>query len=765
MTWILNALIWSPGVAFAAGVSLAPPGWVAPPVVEMSGLVESASKRPENQPRKPHQVHARLLLDRDSVQAGETVRVGLHLEQDENWHTYWKSPGDIGLPTQISWRTPPGVTVGPYEYPAPHKFEFQGIISYGYEDEVLLFSEMTFPADMAPGTYTIGLEANWLVCEVSCIPGEVTLEDTKIIVTEAGPGELSRFAPLFDHAASFHPGALPPGVEISGKVDPPEVAFEKPFTVTLDVKHPSDVGTDDTGWPFFVPIAGDQWMILETAFEKTEDGTRITMKGETFAPDEVPVNDQVGGLFQIQSADGWARHEFSVPLKWAKPVAVASTAGGVPPVEEAAGESVDGPEAKTEESSFAFMLLMAFFGGMLLNIMPCVLPVLSLKIYSLVEQQDTGVRERQKAGLGYTIGVLLSFIALGGTVIIMRSVLGLEVGWGYQFQAPEYVIALATLVFVFGLSLFGVFEVPAFGASSMSAAQTKDGMVGHILTGAFATLLATPCSAPFLGTGMGFAFTLPNWGILLFFGVAGLGLAMPFLLIAYVPAMARFLPKPGAWMETFKQFMGFTLMATTVWLIDVLAAQTGIAGASGFLGFLLVVSVGCWVVGRWGGPVATDGAKLRSLLIAVALSVFAGMQFLVTDFAEPEQVDDGNIAADLDFSEEVPWQPFTEDRVAALAGQPVFVDFTADWCLSCKANEKTVLASESVRSAMKAHGVVPLKADWTRRDAVITKWLQRYGKAGVPFYLMIPADPTREHISLPEIITPGIVIDAFERAK
>jgi thiol:disulfide interchange protein DsbD len=408
---------------------------------------------------------------------------------------------------------------------------------------------------------------------------------------------------------------------------------------------------------------------------------------------------------------------------------------------------------------------MAFFGGMLLNIMPCVLPVLSLKIYSLVEQQDTGVRERQKAGLGYTIGVLLSFIALGGTVIIMRSVLGLEVGWGYQFQAPEYVIALATLVFVFGLSLFGVFEVPAFGASSMSAAQTKDGMVGHILTGAFATLLATPCSAPFLGTGMGFAFTLPNWGILLFFGVAGLGLAMPFLLIAYVPAMARFLPKPGAWMETFKQFMGFTLMATTVWLIDVLAAQTGTAGASGFLGFLLVVSVGCWVVGRWGGPVATDGAKLRSLLIAVALSVFAGMQFLVTDFAEPEQVDDGNIATDLDFSEEVPWQPFTEDRVAALAGQPVFVDFTADWCLSCKANEKTVLASESVRSAMKAHGVVPLKADWTRRDAVITKWLQRYGKAGVPFYLMIPADPTREHISLPEIITPGIVIDAFERAK
>jgi thiol:disulfide interchange protein DsbD len=647
----------------------------------------------------------------------------------------------------------------------PHKFEFQGIISYGYEDEVLLFSEMTFPPDMAPGTYTIGLEANWLVCEVSCIPGSVALENAEVIVTDGGPSEPSPFAPLFDHAASFHPGGLPPGVEISGKVDPPVLGFEQPFTVTLDVKHPADVTTDDTGWPFFVPIAGDQWMILETAFEKTEGGTRITMKGETFAPEEVPVNDQVGGLFQIQTADGWARHEFSVPLNWTKPVAAASADDGAPSGGEAVVEPVADVGTGDQDTSFASMLLLAFFGGMLLNIMPCVLPVLSLKIYSLIEQQDTDVRGRQKAGIGYTIGVLASFLALGGTVIIMRSVLGLEVGWGYQFQAPEYVIALATLVFVFGLSLFGVFEVPAFGASSMSAAQAKEGMAGHILTGAFATLLATPCSAPFLGTGMGFAFTLPNWGILLFFGVAGFGLAMPFLLIAYVPAMARFLPKPGAWMETFKQFMGFTLMATTVWLIDVLAAQTGVAGASGYLGFLLVVSFGCWVVGRWGGPVATDGAKLRSLLIAVGLSVFAGMQFLVTDFSEPEQVDNGEIATDLDFSEEVPWQPFTEDRVKALAGQPVFVDFTADWCLSCKVNEKTVLASESVRSAMKANGVVPLKADWTRRDAVITKWLQRYGKAGVPFYLMIPADTTRAHIPLPEIITPGIVIDAFERAK
>lgn len=753
MNLIGAAVLWGIN-AHAAGLSLPPPGWTAPPSVSFDSVPDSASKRPENQPGKPHQVHARLVVDRTSVAPGETLRVGLHLDQDTNWHTYWKSPGDIGLPTDIQWSAPPGVTVGPYEYPVPHKFDVQQIISYGYEDEVLLFTEMVFPEDMEPGTYSIGLKANWLVCEVSCIPGSVELEHPAVQVT-TDPSEPSEHAPLFDHAVSYHPGPLPDGLTIRGTVDPPAVSPEQAFTVTLDVDHVGTMGRDGTGWPFFAPIAGEQWMIVETVFEEREGGTRIVLKGETFAPESIPTQDQVGGLFQLPSGEGFARHEFSVPLTWVQPVATA-----VPPAVSSAADAPSG-----DEPNFAAMLLMAFLGGMLLNIMPCVLPVLSLKIYSLVEQHDAGASDRKRAGLGYTIGVLLSFLALGGTVIVLRTVLGLEVGWGYQFQAPEYVIALATIVFVFGLSLFGVFEVPAFGATSMSEAQDQEGMVGHILTGAFATLLATPCSAPFLGTGMGFAFTLPSWGILLFFSAAGLGLAAPFLLIAYVPAFARFLPKPGAWMETFKQFMGFTLIATTVWLVDVLAAQTGTDGAIGFLAFLLVVAIGCWIVGRWGGPIATDRAKVASLVIALGVSTGAGFQFLVTDFAEQDGTANQSLSLELDFSEEVPWQAFSEERIDELAGHPVFVDFTADWCLSCKANEKTVLASQTVRDAMKDGGVVPLKADWTRRDPVITKWLQRYGKAGVPFYLMIPADRSKAHIALPEVITPGIVVSAFAEAR
>ena len=749
------------GVAQAAGVSLPPPGWQAPPAVSLDGVPESASKRPENQPGKPHQVHARLLFDQDQIAPGQTLRVGLHLEQDKNWHTYWKSPGDIGLPTSIQWSTPPGVVSTPYEYPVPHKFELQGIVSYGYEDEVILFTEMTFPTDMATGPARIGLEASWLVCEVSCIPGSVTLERTIDVVSD-GSGAPSGVAPLFEHAASFHPQSAPEGVTFKGTVEPPTVKPESPFTVTLDVTHGDGVERDATGWPFFVPIAGDQWMILDTQFAPIEGGTRITLSGETFAPEEIPTNDAVGGLFQLQQGDAVVRSEFSVPLVWdggpeAAPAGSIAEGDGDPGAEM--------PRPEPESRGFLPMLLMAFLGGMLLNIMPCVLPVLSLKIYSLVESSESDASHRQQAGLGYTIGVLGSFLALGAAVVVLKSVMGIQVGWGFQFQAPEYVIGLGTIVFVFGLSLLGVFEVPAFGATSMASAQNKEGMLGHILTGAFATFLATPCSAPFLGTGMGFAFTLPSWGVLLFFGVAGLGLAAPFLAIAYVPALAALLPKPGAWMDTFKQLLGFTLVATTVWLLDVVASQTGQAGAVGFVAFLFAIALACWILGQWAGPIASTRSKVVALVIAFAVSGVAGQTFLVTDFAEPEVVDSGTIKAELDFSEAVPWQAFSEERVAALKGQPVFIDFTADWCLSCKANEKTVLESETVRMAMKEHGIVPLKADWTRRDPVITEWLQRFGKAGVPFYLMLPADGSKAPIPLPEVITPGIVIDGFKAAK
>ena len=358
-----------------------------------------------------------------------------------------------------------------------------------------------------------------------------------------------------------------------------------------------------------------------------------------------------------------------------------------------------------------------------------------------------------------------SFLVLAIAVLSLKSATGTGVGWGFQFQYPGYVAALATIVFVFGLSLFGVFEIPTPGSNAMAEASEKEGLLGYFMTGVFATLLATPCSAPFLGTGMGFAFSLPAVGVIAFFLVAGLGLALPFLIIAFVPALMRFLPRPGAWMDGFKQVLGFTLVATAVWLVDVLGGQVGRDGMTGFLAFLTCVSLGAWAFGFFGSAIESAQRQIGVFVFAVALSVVGGFVFLDLSMSEEECAPEEVAAVDtLNFDEHIPWQPFSEEAVASLAGNPIFIDFTADWCLTCKVNERTILETASVRQHMADNGIVPLKADWTRNDPVITEWLARFGKAGVPFYLVIPADKNSPPIPLPEVITPDIVKAAMTQA-
>jgi thiol:disulfide interchange protein DsbD len=361
--------------------------------------------------------------------------------------------------------------------------------------------------------------------------------------------------------------------------------------------------------------------------------------------------------------------------------------------------------------------------------------------------------------------VLASFLALAMMVFVLRVAFGLDVNWGFQFQFPAYVAALATVVFAFGLSLLGVFEIPVVGASAADAAASKEGPSGSFFTGVFATLLATPCSAPFLGSAVAYAFAAPTLVLFAMFAAIGLGLAAPFLLVAFVPAFFRFLPRPGEWMDTLKQLLGFTLIATTVWLVDVLLAQIGEDRTVGFLGFLLCVAIGTWIYGRFGGVAATLQRQLVTAGLGGLVATLGGVLFLDLRHAEAaEECDDGSLATDLRFDEAVPWQPFSEPRVAALAGKTVFVDFTADWCVSCKVNERTVLESSRVRSAMAELDVVPLKADWTRPDATIEAWLNRYGRAAVPMYLVIPGDRAKEPILLPEVITPQMVVDALHDA-
>lgn len=782
LTWL--AWFGLAGPALASGASAAPPGVGEPPRVSFDGVPPSASVRATGPDGKPHQVHARLLADVAEVRPGRPFRLGVHLAQDKGWHTYWKSPGAVGKPTELSWSGPAGTTFAPMAWPAPSWFELSGIVSYGYEDQVLLFVEVTPPADLPRGSASFSADATWLVCEVQCIPGEARLGLTLPVVAGEGSPPSSPQAALFDHFAATFPTPLESAraYTVQAAVDrtavKPGDEFKLAVLLTPTGEGKVEAPREHGAWPWFTPIATSGWMMTgdPVSTELPGGAVRVVVPGVALASEVIPGEERAGGLVQARVDGAWYRHEVTVPLPFAAeadPVA----ANPSPLFDDAALASVGpsssgpplGPAPGGSSPGFVPMLGLAFLGGILLNIMPCVLPVLTLKLYSLVGQGDSTSRDRRRAGVAYTLGILASFLVLAVGVVVLRESFGLSVGWGFQFQYPGYVIALGTIVFVFALNLFGVFELPTPGANTLSEASSREGLTGYFLTGTFATLLATPCSAPFLGTGMGFAFTLPAWGIALFFLAAGFGLAFPFLLIAFVPDLYRLMPRPGAWMETFKQFLGFTLIATTLWLVDVVYSQTGRDGGTGFLIFLAAVGLGTWVYGRFAGATGDLRAQAITLSIAVAIAAFTGRSVLKTTLAADECAVGPVVAstdpASLSFAEDIPWQPFSEGAVAALAGTPVFIDFTADWCLTCKVNERNVLDTRTVREAMSEHGVVPLKADWTRRDDVITAWLQRYGKAGVPFYLVIPADPAKPPIPLPEVITPDLVARALADAR
>jgi thiol:disulfide interchange protein/DsbC/DsbD-like thiol-disulfide interchange protein len=756
--WML--LVADPALASTGTASEAPP---PPPAVSFDAVPASAAARgPENN-GKPHPVLARLLVDSATVAPGSKVRVGVHLTQDEGWHTYWKSPGDIGQPTVIEWQGPEGSVLSEVQFPIPQRFEQDGMVSFGYDHQVLLASTLEIPAALALGEHTLAADVNWLVCLTSCIPGSAHLE---LPLTVAAGTTPSAQAPLFDHYASQHPGP-PTGLgtqfQLSASAVHPNEKFRAAFVLTANDGVFGEIPT--AAWPTFTPIAGFDWGVTGVTVRRASDKELVVVvEGETYEPDPLPPEPQsIGGLVQVKIGDRWVRTEVAGTLPWvASGLPVVSNAN---PVFDPPNPLATAAAATSTGAGLISNLLLALLGGLILNVMPCVLPVLTLKLYGLVEQTDITAGQRRATGLAYTGGVVASFLALAAIIIVLRSAFGLQVDWGFQFQYPPYVAALTTIVFAFGLSMLGVFEIPVIGAEAADSAANREGLAGSFFTGVFATLLATPCSAPFLGTAIAYAFGAPTHILLAIFTAVGIGLAAPFLLVAFVPFFFRFLPRPGAWMDVLKQVLGFTLLATTVWLIDVMLAQIGPDRTSGYLAFLVAVGMACWMYGRFGGVAASWRAQGLAAGAGAAIAAAAGWYFLDFQLAEDESCDDGSLAADLSFQDEIPWQAFTEPRIQALAGKTVFIDFTAEWCLTCKVNERTVLETESVRGAMADLGVVPLKADWTRRDEIITTWLRQHGRAGVPMYLVIPGDRARPPILLPEVITPQMVVDALNTAS
>jgi thiol:disulfide interchange protein DsbD len=662
-------------------------------------------------------VKAALLAEREWIEPGKPITVGLHLEMEDGWHTYWKNPGDAGLPPKVSWRLGDGFEVGPIVWPAPRRIPAPPLMSYGYEGEVLLPMIVETPADL-PGGSEVRLagRADWVECKDVCLPGRAEVEVTLAVRAEAAPP--SAAAPFFARARD----AAPKGAE--GWALEAGSAGGK---LLLSFQPPAGRGVDDAY--FFSATPGT---VEHSASQALHAGaTRSRLDVVLAANRAEPVSRIEGVLLADGNAlavDLGVTALASIPPP---PVPVRSGRGGLP-----------------------LALAFAFLGGLILNLMPCVLPVLSLKVLGFVKQAGDDPRQARLHGLVFAAGVLVSFWALAGLLLALRAA-GQQVGWGFQLQSPGFVVFLAFLFFLLGLNLFGVFEVGSSLIAAGNLVAGRSGLWHSFGNGVLATVVATPCTAPFMGSALGYGLSQPAAVSILIFTALGFGMAAPYLLLSFRPRLLRFLPRPGAWMEGFKQLMGFCLMATVVALLWLFGQQGGVDGMAVLLGGLLVVGVGAWLFGR---PATTPRRRAVRLVMSGALLV-AGLSVGFSQ-ARPAAV-----ARAPEPGADARWEPWSEARVAELRvqGKPVFVDFTAAWCLTCQVNAKVALDTREVMQRFEAEGVALLKADWTRGDDRITQALASYGRQGVPVYVLYGREPDGEPHLLPEVLTPGVVMSALDR--
>ncbi len=707
-------------------------------------------------------VQARLISDRLSVAPGETFWVGVHLHQDEGWHTYWRNGGDSGLPTEVEWTLPEGWEVGELHWPTPERqVEVGDLVTYGYEGDVVLMAEIRVPSSAPRGEHRIDAAVNWLMCKELCIPGDAEVS-LSLEVGSSVPNPSERDNTLLSAARMRWPtpseefdafqvralrdlSVVPPGqiahgaVEVAGLGDPASVK-----------------------WTWF-PYEQDSLFPHREAVKLWEDRLWVHFPFELEATAVPGETLDWGGVLQLEvgSRSYYVGVSLPVPVAAAKEAIVPQNAEVFAKLLGGGGlfdQSFEGQE--TPHRSLIYYLFLALVGGLILNVMPCVLPVLSLKVMGFVNhsQEDRGVQLR--LGLTFALGVLASFLALGLVVIGLQAA-GDQLGWGFQFQNPVFVVAMAAVVFAFGLSLFGVYEIIL--PLNLSTGTGHAGAYAEsFLNGILATALATPCTAPFLGTALGFAFTQSSAAILAIFLTIGVGLSLPYVVLSSNPAWLRFVPKPGAWMDRFKQGMGFLLMATLVWLLWVLGQQIGADGVIATMAFLVVLAAALWLYGAFLGLGASRGRRALIWSLMVALVGGGWWQFL----REPLSSEAVVSAASASQRSEGRWEPFsvaTLEREVA-AGRTVFLDFTAAWCTTCKVNEATVLRTEVVEQKLDELQVVTLQGDWTNRDEEITKVLRKFGRSGVPFYAVFPAGRLDAPIVLPELITQKLVLDALEEA-
>lgn len=713
--------------------------------------------------QQPH-VAARLLSNVTQVAPGSRFRVGVHLTLTPKWHVYWKYPGDAGLPTQIDIQLPDGFSKSHVWWPAPKRYAERGnLVTYGYADEVLFFVDVTAPSSFAAGSH-IGIDAKvqWLVCENNCLPGRASLHLTLPTSDHETSGSLaSVFADWEKQIPS--PWTTIPGFQ--GRSNLRESVIVQGGTVsgTFELQAPSNTilkAHKDDHLPVFVPIAPPA--IVTTKLDVAISGNIVRVDWEGDIRDQAPTSgtSKVGGVFRVISDEKEVLAEVSTDLTHAPATAAA---GSAPTADGPEIRSISPPSpAPAEATSPWLMFLFAFLGGIILNIMPCVLPVLSIKAIGLVQQSGEDPKTIWYHGLAYWAGVMVSFWVLAAAVIGLKAS-GELVQWGSQFQNPWFVTTLAAIVFGFGLSLFGVFEVSMPGMQMAASATRVGGLGGSFFTGAFATLLGTPCTAPLLAPAMAFALSQDAPIIAVSFSLVGMGLALPFVILARFPKLVHRIPKRGPWLEHFKHIMGFLMMATAIWLLDVLAQQVTPRSFVLVVAFLGVLALASWIYGRFAGYAATRARQWTITLAALALIVVGARMTLIL---EPNSGTKPTSLTGGVTPEEITWRDFSPTVIASLQqqGQTVFIDFTAAWCITCKANENAVIDTGPVRTVMAELNVVPVKADFTNNDKNIADWLQRFNSPGVPLYIILPGSRPNEPIVLPQILTTDGLIEQLRAA-
>ncbi len=663
---------------------------------------------------KNTEVEISLLQEKEGVRPGGEVELAIVFKLAKNWHIYWKNPGDSGLPPEFKWKTPSLVSLSQIKWPPPERIKYKFLVNYGYNEEVIFLTKLKVDDNFKSTIIPLELGLEWLACEEICIPQSATLK--KDIFINLNPKIIK------ENSYAFKDGVYAVDKVVSAKVNVKAKNLIAEFFPLNSIFSKEELLYENFSIYFYPEKRNFLSASEEQVYEIKKESLTLSIK-----PGPAELKKDLPGELVVRHADGKVK-SFKTTLKFGENQLIASDT------------------SSNKKVSFLYICLMAFLGGIILNIMPCVFPVLAIKILGFIEEEKKENSSRLRHAFSYSLGIIISMWLLVAVLLLLRYT-GEAVGWGFHLQQPIIVAFLSILFFFLGLYFI---EGISFGGSLgklESLAAKKSGLLGSFGSGFLTTIAATPCTAPFMGYALGFALVLSPFKAFLIFTFLGLGVAIPYVLLSLFPNALTFLPKSGNWLNRFKQFMSFPLFATSLWLLSVLGKQTNVSHIILVLGIMLIISFFVWYF--------KDKKIGNSLKVFLLVALILLSYFLITIFKNPnlEQINTHGFE----------WQNFEPGLPEKMAeqGKIVFVDYTASWCITCKVNKKVIFSSKEFRDYLRKNDVKLLRADWTNRDPEITNSLEKLGRSSVP--LNVIYKPNNDPILLPSILTPGIVLREFRK--